>query len=239
MTDYLFFQWLRLQSGNTNIYKDIINNSSSSYPAVVAGVQTRITGHGSATWQQILQEWYIANIFNDPATIYGYKNAFTLTPFKLSSFGNYATAAKGKPWGLLPGEGVYVARGSASFTASGNIAYAGLTVPTTFDTSSSYSGGVLLAYNFNGSPSAAGENTGNLPSVALDLQTPKLNSLSVQNNSILGKISGPLPVDVIFDHNGGNSFGKRQGNAVSSSVLNKGIGGNLINKPSLEELNRQ
>jgi hypothetical protein len=73
-TVYLFFQWLRLQSGNTGIYKDIITSNSTDYQAVTKAINTAIPSQGYSSWETLLKTWLAANRINAPTGAYGYRN---------------------------------------------------------------------------------------------------------------------------------------------------------------------
>jgi hypothetical protein len=97
-TVYLFFQWLRLQTGGTNIYKNIIASTESDYKAIVAYATS--TGND---WPTILGAWLKANYDRSPSTIFGYRNDTVLNNIKV----HYAPAATPAKINLFPGEGVY------------------------------------------------------------------------------------------------------------------------------------
>ena len=82
--DFVFFQWLRVQSSDGDgIYKAIINDYRKvDTNAVVDIAQTTISGHGSTwtTWGDLLRCWYIANYFQNSSTIYGYKSDNIVNP---------------------------------------------------------------------------------------------------------------------------------------------------------------
>ncbi|GMO59427.1 MAG: hypothetical protein Ta2A_05320 [Treponemataceae bacterium] len=96
-TAYLFFEWLRLQSGGTAIFKDIITHNSTGVAGVVAAARSRITAMSGADWTKIYGSWLAANAVNDSSSIYGYKGKFTLERIAYSS-------GSGDTRSLLPGE---------------------------------------------------------------------------------------------------------------------------------------
>jgi hypothetical protein len=80
---YLFGQYLAQHANNgQGIFKEILDymlqNAVFDYRAVVNVSKQRIGGIGS--WEDLLKNWAIANILNQPSGLFGYKNAFTLTP---------------------------------------------------------------------------------------------------------------------------------------------------------------
>jgi hypothetical protein len=154
-TVYLFFQWLRIQSGGTGIYRTIIDSEHYDYRAVTGAISgTFAEGLGSASWETTLSSWLAANYINSPEGIYGYHG-------EIPELRVWAIGKQTKD--LLPGEGVYsIAGGSASGSLpdSGgpNIKYAGLrkavTSPAPLQESSLslhvlYPKGRLLTFNSN------------------------------------------------------------------------------------------
>jgi hypothetical protein len=142
-TVYLFFQWLRLQSGSTDIYKEIISSTDNDYNAVVNAM-------GYDDWETLLKTWLAANYILAPTGPYGYEGE--------AYFHDATTGIKAKtvPGGtfsvdLYPGEGVYSVTNSeyTNMPSPGvDIKYAGLdkTTPSLSD-SSIFADGWLLTYN--------------------------------------------------------------------------------------------
>jgi hypothetical protein len=121
-TVYLFFQWLRIQSGGTDLYKRIIASPHYDYRAVVEAISGTFAEElGSVDWETILRSWLGANYINSTNGLYGYHG-------ELPKLHVYAIG--GQTQGLLPGEGVYssVIGASGSLPSGGgpNIRYAGL-----------------------------------------------------------------------------------------------------------------
>jgi hypothetical protein len=158
-TVYLFFQWLRIQSGGTDIYRRIIESPYSNYQAVtgaISGDFAEALG-GAPDWETTLRAWFAANYINSPDGLYGYHG-------ELPELQVYALG--GREQKLLPGEGVYSITSSASGSlpsSSGNIKYAGLRKasdpPVSFDTL--YTNGRLLTFNSN-KENGGKEETGRL-----------------------------------------------------------------------------
>ncbi|MFP3043547.1 hypothetical protein LQZ19_17160 [Treponema primitia] len=121
-TAYLFFQWLRLQSGGTGIYRDIITSNYYDYRAVIGAITGAFAaGLGTKTWENVLRTWFAANYINSANGIYGYKGDLpTVRVWAIGGSTKY----------LLPGEGVYSVVGAASGTlpsgGGSHIKYAGL-----------------------------------------------------------------------------------------------------------------
>jgi hypothetical protein len=203
-TVYLFFQWLRLQSG-TSIYYNIHTSNFSDYRAV------------TSDWPLLLRDWLAANFTNAPSGRYGYMNDNTLKAVKAPMVPAGTTSLP-----LFPGEGVY-SRTTTSGTVpgtSGNIRYAGLpAVSGNPSNTASFADGARLTYNVNTDlegVSASGSTTGIAPSVGIS--TP--GSGSVQTGS--SKFSGSFKVDMGY-------FQRRNGNSGISdneirSLLNKSNG---------------
>lgn len=80
---YLFGQYLAIHSANGSavfklILDEMIADNIRDYRAVEAAAAQTITGIGS--WDELLKYWAIANFANTPGGLYGYRNAFALTP---------------------------------------------------------------------------------------------------------------------------------------------------------------
>ena len=80
---YLFGQYLSIHSTSGDaIFKEILNymvaNTVFDFNAVAAVVSQKIAGIPS--WKELLKDWAVANMANEPAGLYGYKSHFTLTP---------------------------------------------------------------------------------------------------------------------------------------------------------------
>jgi hypothetical protein len=121
-TVYLFFQWLRIQSGGTEIYKNIIASPHSDYRAVTGAIPGAFAAElGSPSWEAALRSWLAANYINSPEGLYGYHGE--IPQLKVYALG-------GAEQQLLPGEGVYSMAGESpgAFPSGGgpNIKYAGL-----------------------------------------------------------------------------------------------------------------
>jgi hypothetical protein len=144
-TVYLFFQWLRLQSGGSNdIYKKIMISNHHNHEAVTTAAHTAISGQGYDNWNTLLKTWLAANYHNNPNGAYGYKNDPTLKNIKA----RWAPASSIIQ--LAQGEGVYSApANSVTLNTSGtNIRYANLSANAANITV--YPGNIpLLTYNVN------------------------------------------------------------------------------------------
>jgi len=146
-TVYLFFHWLRLQTGSNAIFTNLIKSREYSYHAVTQAADNAMQGAGYGDWGTLLRTWLAANYINASTGPYGYENDNFLKRIK----------AKTMPEGMLnvllyPGEAVY------SITKAGfpwpneekNIKYAGLNSRSPWiNNEASFDGGALLTYNIN------------------------------------------------------------------------------------------
>ena len=137
-TVYLFFQWLRLQSSETGIYKKIISSSKVDHSAVVDNIS------GYSSWDALLKTWLAANCINAATGPYGYNNDPVLKDIKTPAPSSLTTNIS-----LSPGEGVYSIIGNVfSKPADGaNIKYAILSDSAVVSTAAN--GYTLLTYNAN------------------------------------------------------------------------------------------
>jgi hypothetical protein len=178
-TVYLFFQWLRLQSGGRGIYKDIINAPYPyyDYQAVTRAIKPYL---GLMThdndWSGLLKTWMAANYINAREGPYGYMNESKLSAVKARTAPEAAAMLQ-----LLPGEGVYsgiAAGGDVSSYAPGsgpNIKYAclsGAGTGSAVSDTEAHAGGVLLTYNANTDPEGKAER-GNLAGPAANAGTAR------------------------------------------------------------------
>ncbi|MDR0583184.1 MAG: hypothetical protein LBG57_02385 [Treponema sp.] len=135
-TGYLFFQWLRIQSGSADIYRDILMSGKSDYTAVTeeaAKIDASYSG-----WETLLRSWFAANYA--PSGPYGYKGEISKSDIKVRS------ASGSGSIGLRPGEGVYSDLKTVQ-AASGNIRYAGLTEAGAVNVTQGQAGDLILTYN--------------------------------------------------------------------------------------------
>jgi hypothetical protein len=160
-TVYLFFQWLRIQSGGTAIYKRIIESPDNDYRAVTGAISGDFAAAlDSAGWETALRSWFAANYLNSPEGLYGYHGE--LPKLKVYALG-------GTTRQLRPGEGVYSKAGNSpgALPSSGgpNIKYAGLRSAAAsppeepgLSLETLYPNGRLLT--FNGNEQNSGSNSG-------------------------------------------------------------------------------
>jgi uncharacterized repeat protein (TIGR02543 family) len=199
-TVYLFFQWLRLQSGGgTEIYKSIISSKDYDYHAVTKAMKPSLGSlmTGDSDWSGLLKTWMAANYINAPDGLYGYRGEPKLD----------AVTARIAPAGttslqLLPGEGVYSITndwGKTSSYASDrspNIKYAGINpADTDFVSDDKTSpGGALLTYNVNIDTKSAAE-TGKLTGIAAGRGNRSAGAVSQARSAGNTAWEGPVSID--------------------------------------------
>jgi hypothetical protein len=155
-TVYLFFQWLRIHGGGDSIYRAIGNAQYLDYRAVTRAVKSHLPDitetRDPEIWDRLLRSWMIANLVNAPAGLYGYKGEIDTQVY-------YITCDEPQTNSFSPGEGIYSYLKDKSFSDradSGNhIKYMGVGIHD-IDTTSPYTGEILLTYNANHDP--AGED---------------------------------------------------------------------------------
>jgi len=158
-TVYLFFQWLRLQSGGTEIYQDISTAKLFDYEAVVNALRGKgnYSDASKLEWNTLLRDWFAANALNtdefekyplgtlgvDPK--HGYMKDPLLSIVRASSYPQNTSSFVN----LYPGEGVYsCTSASKRYANEKNIRYAGVSrAPLTDELS--HERGILITYNTN------------------------------------------------------------------------------------------
>jgi hypothetical protein len=120
---YLFFQWLRLQSGGGNgIYTAIAQSERWDYQAVTAAAAAQFDGADKNTfahWQTLLGTWLRANYVNSPAGREGYRGDGILKP--------RVWAIPAGTYPLYPGEAVYSIYSGGAPASSNGIQFADIT----------------------------------------------------------------------------------------------------------------
>jgi len=195
-TVYLFFQWLRLQSGSgTGIYKNIIQSKDWDYNAVTSAAKS-IDSTYDNNWGGLLRDWMAANWINASSGRYGYLNDSTLKQVKAPYAPTTPTTIS-----LYPGEGVYSRTDkseSLPSTGAPTIKYAGLSSTGTNNSSTS-NPGALLTYNASmkqydskGRELDATPTTGSTTGLA-SVSAPSLNMVP-GSQSAKSALSGPYPI---------------------------------------------
>jgi len=223
-TVYLFFQYLRLQSGDQNnkIYFDIQTSDFYDYQAVTKA--DNINSSHKDKWPLLLRDWHAANYINNSSGLYGYKNDPVLKGVKAPVLSSNSTSLP-----LFPGEGVYskttTAESVPTVSGTGNIKYAGLdSAGSSPNETTGFIGGVRLTYNVNTNENGAAE-TGQTTGIAASVGVSMTDSRSSIQTG-LNKFSGPFKV-------GADYFRRINGNNLPDneirSVINK-INGRQSNK---------
>ncbi|MDR0455707.1 MAG: hypothetical protein LBH20_03365 [Treponema sp.] len=183
-TVYLFFRWLYLQADaelQPHLFYDIENSTAYNYRTVTNTAQQINSAWGN--WETLLRTWLAANYY--PQNSYGYTgDDYLKTTIRVKPIAEQTIP-------LYPGEGVYSIINN-SFTPPetvNNIRYAGLAKDeTAIDTSSPYTGDVLLTFNANTSNTAAHE-TGYLTGF-----TPATPRMAAENMHA-GNLTSPYILD--------------------------------------------
>jgi len=121
-TVYLFFQWLRIQSGGTEIYKEIIKSDKNNYLAVT-GAASKFDSSYNGNWERLLGDWLSANYIYDPNGRHGYKDDFKFynkANQLLTIKGLHLLSTTAKTVNLYPGEGVF-SKINGSYNTSNNV----------------------------------------------------------------------------------------------------------------------
>jgi hypothetical protein len=165
-TVYLFFQWVRIQTGrNPKIYKEIIGSEHEDYRAVTKAVKSSLDTvmADDSDWNGLLKTWLAANYINASSGPYGYKDEDMLRNLEAKTARAGTTSLP-----LLPGEGVYsIVNNGTGISQAGsgsNIKYAYLYGNGASNTPGP--GGALLTYNANTDNTDGAPETGNLTGVA-------------------------------------------------------------------------
>jgi hypothetical protein len=145
-TVYLFFQWLRLQSGSTSIYKEITLSNNYNHLAVTGAANKAMSGKGYDDWGTLLKTWLAANYINAPSGPYGYHDDGVLKNVKAKTAPGGVTSIS-----LAPGEGVYSITDNYNMPVNKqSVRYAGLDkFGNDVSDTETFSGGALLTYNVN------------------------------------------------------------------------------------------
>jgi hypothetical protein len=208
---YLFFQWLRLQSGGTNkVYREISASVSTDHKAVVNAIKGKgnYSGENNLTWAALLRDWLAANALADPDAKDGTigaspKHGYMKEPM-LSTVAAQFYPKNSQAVSLYPGEGVYSWTDDAGQTYGNitnhgeNIRYAGLDYSgdgRVID-GTSYADGMLITYNINTLNSAdKDENIKNIEDtqergeISSDAPPSSLRQRSLRKNMVFNAAS--------------------------------------------------
>jgi large repetitive protein len=164
-TVYLFFQWLGLQSSQGDaVYKTIMSQSATDYSAVQTVAEDTIAG-APATFSELLGAWFAANYIKASSGLYGYKGNAAFASLNPPGY-SYSFAT------LKAGEGVYstISTAVSPFTYP-QIVYMGVSADGTIDTTSPYTGEVLITYNGSGFPDGNEQIVNGLPTSVVNTGT--------------------------------------------------------------------
>jgi len=223
-TVYIFFQWLRLQSGGVSIYNNIISSSFNDYSAVTNAAKAIDANYG--TWSNLLRDWMAANYINSSSGRYGYMN-----DSELKQINAPAIASTEHIVSLYPGEGVYSITNSGESTPSStaNIKYAGLNKSSSqVNDSSVYPNGALLTYNID-TEFTYNENTGAHEGTAepgtITGVAPAANiNIASGGRSVTALLSGPFPIgagDALRRSGKGDSFLIKDFKVLKTDAVNE------------------
>jgi hypothetical protein len=194
-TAYLFFQWLRIQSGSTSgndyrIYKAIAQSEKYDYRAVTEAAAAHFGGGDAARfgdWETLLGTWLSANYLSSTAGRDGYKGEIKPRVW----------AVPGGGYTLYPGGAVYSKYSGNRPAGSADIKYLPMT-RTSGESNNQYPAGdtrrlvmfnvITDVYDRDGSFREDTKKTGNLPGTGEAKPAASLSARSA--------LSGPYPVDV-------------------------------------------
>ena len=187
----IFFQWLRIFTGNDKIYSYILNSQYySDYRAITSLFSENVE------FENLIAAWYMANFLNENDGIYGYNDNPVLKTVKA----RYISPNNKIKWDLLPGEAVfsYSQNGAALPDVSGYIRYMG--IGSNGHLNNVPAGGALLTQNVNKNNRVQisyGTITGENPP---DL----VNQFSVMSNSSDSEASQPYRIGAgdLLERNG-------------------------------------
>jgi hypothetical protein len=190
-TVYLFFQWLRLQAGDTGIYSDILYSPFFDYRAVTTATNGNpaMAGRGYDDWETLLRTWLAANYINAPSGPYGYLDDPVLRLIQP----RYLTGS-GSNHPLYPGEGVYTRRTSLPNVTNDFIRYVGLPgrgSDVTPHTTSTSGFNALLSYNINTDSSTTASPS---PSTPFSTETVYSEEINTPSMSTFSSRQSPLSI---------------------------------------------
>ena len=185
-TVYLFFQWLRLQSGGTDIYRHIANSEYSDYRAVTTAANAAMPYMGYSSWGTLLRNWLVANYINSPYGPYGYLDDPALKNIQAQ----YLTGTEDS-FPLFPGEGVFTKKTSIPTMEDNNIRYVGLPERGSVDVPSlTRAGGhsTLLSFNADTRINAAYALSQPFSSETA-FSEPDIGAKAISRNALSGSLS--------------------------------------------------
>ena len=178
-TAYLFFQWLRLQSGGTAIYKDIITSNHVDHQAVTTAANKFMPDQGYSDWAVLLKTWLAANYIQANTGPYGYRGDSALN----NNITRHFAPAGQTNISLYPGEGLFSKTATAiPMPSQGtHIRYAGLSASGEVSDTLTFVNGVLLTYNVD-------------PNIYGDTEDGTTTGLASVGMSAYGMPTGPYKI---------------------------------------------
>ena len=175
VTVYLFFQWIRLQSNDDDIYRNIIASPHYDYRALTSVFAD------TSDWETLIRDWLAANYIKSSTGRHGYRNDSDLNSINV----HYAPEGL-QSINLYPGEGVYSKTPvQMALPSPGvNIRYAGL---GTILSNSVPADGALLTYNRNSNIRGTAE-TGTITGIAASVNAVHSGRFTAE------PLYGPFPI---------------------------------------------
>lgn len=168
---YMFFQWLRVQSGGTAIYTDVFEGTEGNFQTVLDEAAAHIDPSYN-NWALLLADWMTANTLNRPTGPFGYEGEIDI-----DGDGDIDSDDRVQPLdlrlsstqSLVQGEAIVRASGTAFSEPTGDgpsIRYRGInTVGAPVDDPTSGVFDYLLAYNPTTDLSSSVAEDARLPAV--------------------------------------------------------------------------
>jgi len=155
-TPYLFFTWLRLQAGTTEIWHDMITSGYSDYRSITAAANKHMPDQGYDDWGTLFRTWLAATYINAPYGPLGYMNDSVLKNIRARTLPPEVSTVN-----LVAGDGVFsmVFPGFTMPPNTENIRYVSLRLdPPALSETEIFPDGVLLTYNVNTNIGGLGED---------------------------------------------------------------------------------
>ncbi|MCL2832673.1 MAG: hypothetical protein FWD78_05850 [Treponema sp.] len=198
-TAYMFFQWLRVQAGGINIFREILYAADNNYNAVTKAAFDYGIINKNNDWPNLLKDWLAANYINSASGLYGYKNEALLKDIQAKVNSKTGNASTG--YSLLPGEGIYT-RNLSMPVSNDSIKYAGLpsrgsvNIPDDISCSSS---DIMLSYNTDTNVYGSPKNCYPFSNVVIPLLPGNLTlSLNTQSPQPMLPDTYPVSMNDLF-----------------------------------------
>jgi hypothetical protein len=213
-TVYIFFQWLRQQTGGNTIFSNIIKSPNLNHIAVVNAVP------GYSNWETLLRDWLAANYIRAATGVYGYGNDPVLQTIQARTLPSGITNRN-----LFPGEGVYsIMPPNYVMPSAGTfIRYSSLgTSPVTVNNTPA-AGNALLTYNISTNLSNIQGETGTVTGTA------SMGITSFAGNFLQDSLGGPYRIGA------GDSFRQRLNDTDDMEIKSSGLELLLSGKGFIDE----